>query len=1015
MKKFALMSLMLFIFAIITSACGSSGGSGNCDFFGYPNANTENPAPTTPAPETKVITLSKYKFNLDVGTTDKIIAYVNGIDKTKEVKFKPIKEDLLKKFTVASVEKGLITALKAGTSIIQVSYEGADSVTFTVTANDPTIPTLEVVKNEINLEFGDDPSDIESIIVTLNGKDVTNEATFTSTDENVATVDENGNINIVGEGETQIIIHLDGANDQVVTIKVTLPELEINKSEINLQVGEEAENQQKNTDDITVKLRGEDKVGEAMFVSSDTNVAIVDQEGHITAVGEGTAIITIGLEGAKNSQVKVNVYDPDLHKIILQSNSLVNLQVGQTDQITILIKDQDKTAQAKYTIEDDTVISVSDTGLITALKEGTTKITVHLDDTEADITITVDVYDPELHTLHYTSSLPTTTIEGEEYMVMYEGETGHIQILIGGVDKTNSGSYTSGNTAILTVDNDNEGEHEKGKIYAIKEGKTTINLHHEEALEGKDVTVNVLVKPMPNVQQNEFTIIQGYSEQIIVLNNGGDDITSRCTFESDDTSIATVDSTGKVTLVGSGSTTVYAIYDDKRVPVTIKELKTVQNSQDGLNSTVLSASETDRMIKVLLDTGMISNENDVNNIVSIDNSNGLTQIIIYIDRPDGTKLAVISNEDGTLRYISTETVQNGQVSINVGGSNKNEVGTQNNDGTITTVVVPGFYNDNNVLLASWELVTGDKIAGGSIVFNNGVKQTVTKSKNTNGVEENIWGWKYATNWTTTQVQNTGSLSGHFYNVSNAHNVLKTATKLVIPDGVVSFGGHSFYNCTLNLQNIVYPNTYTGTNMGDVFYGSTQYVTNYTIRSDNPNFDSIDGVVYTENHKSLIVCPRSKTKVNVLEGTEKIVAGAFDYNKANSIGPIDSDADIRFPSSVYYITHCFRQMPNIKWAELWEGLEESYGDSFGNCTKLQSIYIPATMKTIATWNNDIPNYYDMAVQSYNVKYYCAVSTRPSGWSARWNSSAYTTTNTTSTSYLPVQWGVTREWFRKNCEN
>ena len=1007
LKKTALLSLMLFIFAIITSACGS-GGSGNCNFFGYPN--TENP--TTPAPETKTITLSKYKFNLDVGTTDKIIAYVNGIDRTKEVKFKPIKEDLLKKFTVASVEEnGLITALKAGTSIVQVSYEDAESVTFTVTANDPTLPTLEVVKNEINLELGDDPSDIESIIVTLNGKDVTNEATFTSSDENVATVDENGNINIVGEGETQIIIHLDGANDQVVTIKVTLPELEINKNEINLQVGEEAENQQKNTDDITVKLRGEDKVGEAMFVSSDTNVAIVDQEGHITAVGEGTAIITIGLEGAKNSQVKVNVYDPDLHKIILQSNSLVNLQVGQTDQITILIKDQDKTAQAKYTIEDDTVISVSDTGLITALKEGTTKITVHLDDTEADITITVDVYDPELHTLHYTSSLPTTTIEGEEYMVMYEGETGHIQILIGGVDKTDSGSYTSGNTAILTVDNDNEGEHEKGKIYAIKEGKTTINLHHEEALEGKDVTVNVLVKPMPNVQQNEFTIIQGYSEQIIVLNNGGDDITSRCTFESDDPTIATVDSTGKVTLVGSGSTTVYAIYDDKRVPVTIKELKTVQNSQDGLNSTVLSASETDRMIKVLLDTGMISNENDVNNIVSIDDTNGLTQIIIYIDRPDGTQIAVISNEDGTLRYISTETVQNGQVSVNVGSSNKNEVGTQNNDGSVTLVVVPGFYNDNNQLLASWELVTGDKIGGGSLVFNNGVKQTVTKSKNTNGVEENIWGWDYATdyNWWNALDQ-----PHHFYNISNSHPILKNATKLVIPDGLTSIGSTVFINCQASLNTIVFPNNYSKENIGGIVFHIQSQLTNYTIRSDNPHFDSIDGVIYTEDHKRLIACPMNKTKVKILDGTTSIANSAFSQNQSTTIGPINSGASIEVPNTVKSITgNSFGDMKNLKWCELWDGLESISYNVFNGSSNLKSIYIPQTVTSIQTYYR---NASEGGIASsflqycYSASAYCEVSSKPTNWYNYWNSR-----DDNHGSIAPTSWNVTREWFKNNCEN
>ncbi|MBR0518214.1 Ig-like domain-containing protein, partial [bacterium] len=755
--------------------------------------------------------------------------------------------------------------------------------TFTVNVIEPTLPTLQVVKNEINYEIGQDTTDIESIIVTLNGKDVTDKVNFTSTDENVATVDENGNINIIGEGETQIIIHLDGANDQIVTIKVTLPELEINKSEINLQVGQ--------TEQLTVKLKGEDKTQNAVYQSSDPNIATVDENGNITAVGEGTAIIKVSVEGAKNAQINVNVYDPENHKIKCQSKS--------------------------------------------------------------------NIY------------------ETEDGFVMYKGETGNITVLIGGVDKTDSGYYKSKDETIVKVDNENE----HGKMYALEIGNTSINLHHEEALEG-DVTVNVIVKPKPQIEEDYMLI--GNTQQIIFSGNA-----ENWTFTSDDNNIATVDSSGKITSKGvnssgSGTTVIHANDGIKTHDFTINTYKTLTNDQNGVSSTLLIDEQKQKMLTILMDTGMISNENDIQDIVQIDD-NGMTEIKITIDREDGQKVAVVVYKDGTVKYISTETVQNGEITVNLDSSAQNTVAEENTSGTLETIVTPGFYNANDQLIASWDTVV------------------------------NTWGWNYAKNWTTTQVQNTGSLSGHFYNVSNAHNILKSATKLVIPDGVVSFGTHCFYNCTLNLQNIVYPNTYTGTNMGDVFYGSTQYVINYTIRSDNPNFDSIDGVVYTENHKSLIVCPRSKTKVNVLEGTEKIVAGAFDYNKANSIGPIDSEADIKFPSSVYYITHCFRQMPNITWAELWEGLEESYGDSFGNCTKLKSIYIPATMKTIATWNNDIPSYYDMAVQRYNVKYYCSVSNRPSGWSARWNSSVYTSTNTTNTSYLPVQWNVSREWFRANCEN
>ena len=969
LRKFTLLSLMLFVALIFTSACGS-GGSGSCDFFGYPNTNTENPQPVP-----KTITLSKYKFNIDIGSTDKIIVYVNGEDKTKDAKFETIKEEF-KKSNIATVEKGLITALKAGTITFQVSYEDAENVNFTVTVNDPTLPTLEVVKNEINLEYGADPNDIESIIVTLNGKDVTSEATFTSSDESVATVDENGNINIVGEGETQIIIHLDGANDQVITIKVTLPELEINKDEVNLQVGEEAENQQKDTDDLIVKLRGEDKTEQAVYQSSNPNVATVDENGHITAVSEGEAIITVSVDGAKKSEVKVNVYDPDLHKIILQSNSLVSLQVGQTEQITILIKDQDKTSQAKYTVKDSTIASVSASGLITALKEGITKIKVHLDDTEADVEITVNVYDPDLHTIHYTSAdIPTQNIDGQEYMIMYEGETGHITVLVADENKTLSGEYTSGNTEILTVENTEENP---GLITAIKKGDTTITLHHEEALEG-DVVVNVKVKEKPTLITTNLTIIQGYTGQIIIKNLSGEDITNKFTFTPENSNIATVDNNGLVTLKQNQNTNITATYDDGtrtttyQIPIIAQ--KTLTTSA-GITATAFSAEQTQEIITILMDTGMISNENDVDNIVRIDTTNGLTQITITIDREDGTHVAVVAYENGQVKYIQTGEVQNKQVTVDLGNSNQNVVAYTDSNGNVTsTVIKPGFYDNNNNLIASWETVVG-------------------------------WGWDYATHWDWHYVPN--SYPKHFHNIMNSHPILKNAKKLVMPENISSIGNYTFYTCDIPFETIVIPNSYTNTNLGVALKNNSNMITNLTIRSDNPHFDSIDGIIYNESHTELYVCPTNKTSAVIPNTVTAIVGESFVQNKSTSVGPIGSGAAIQIPNTVKTMGgFSFGSMPNLVWAEIWDGLTGFTGNPFGGCSNLKSFYIPKTVTTI-TYTVDSVNgtYYSLLLGDVDAKIYCEATSKPSGFGNYWNA------RSNKSNYAPVTWNVSRTTYRNN---
>ena len=898
LRKNALLSLLLFIVLIFTSACGS-GGSGSCDFFGYPTT-----------PETKTITLSKYKFTLDVGTNDKIIAYVNGEDKTNEVKYTPIKEEFTKD-TVATVERGLITALKAGTSIFKVSYTGADSVNFTVTVNDPTLPTLEVVKNEINLEYGTDPSDIESIIVTLNGKDVTSEATFISTNENVATVDENGNINIVGEGETQIIIHLDGANDQVVTIKVTLPELEINKNEINLQVGEEAENQQKDTDDLTVKLRGEDKIGEATFTSSDESVATVDENGHITAVSEGEAIITVSVDGAKRSEVKVNVYDPENHKIKCHAG--------------------------------------------------------------------------------------TNMYETEDGFVMYKGETGNITILIGGVDKTAGGVYTSADETIVKVDNENE----HGKMYALEIGTTSINLHHEEALEG-DVKVNVIVKPKPTIQTDYMLI--GNTQQIIFNGNA-----ENWTFTSDDNNIASVDSTGKITSkgvnsTGTGSTIIHAYDGIKTHDFTINTYKTLDNNQNGVSSTLLIDEERQQMLTILMDTGMISNENDIQDIVQIDD-NGMTEIKITIDRENGQKVAVVvyKEENGRhiVKYISTETVQSGEVTVNVGSSAQNTVAEENTSGTLETIVTPGFYNANDKLIASWQDVTGDEVVGGRITGNQ-IAESQRSSSYSNTAR-----WDYAREWdwhTTTQE------SRHMYNILNTHSEIRNATKLVIPDGVKSIGNVAFYPCQMSLNTVVFPNSYTKENVGNTMDGIRANMQNYTIRSDNPTFDSVDGIIYLENHEKLVICPQNKTKVKIEDTVTDIAAFAFQFNESTSIGPVGSGADIEVPNTVKSIhSGSLEQMPNLVWCEFWDGLELSESCPLHYCQNLKSVFIPKTVTTIKEELDSPTNtYYNLAFNSPNVNFYCERKSSDTGynWSSYWNARG------NRSNLAPVTWNVSRTTYRNN---
>ncbi|MBR0519065.1 hypothetical protein IJJ97_04670, partial [bacterium] len=647
--NFILLSLLLIFISFMTTACGGgSESNGACEFHGYISQ----------------LTLSKYAFNINKGSTDTVIAYVNGVDKTKEVTFTlKSEEESTNKATIARVEKGLINALKVGTCIYNVHAEQTQSdKTFTVTVVDPLLPTLEGSQNEFEFELGNYENN-EKIIITLNGQDVTDKVNFTSTDDNIAFIDNNGKINIVGEGEVSIIVHLDGANDNIINIKVNTP--------------------------------------------------------------------------------KNIIYHHDSH-----------------------------------------------------------------------------IY------------------ETEDGIILYKGETGDLDVLIKGLHEAHKHiNYVSENKNIITVDNTIDHGIEHGLVHAIEIGKTIIDVDYEEdtkSIEQIDhilTKIHVLVIPTPELEKDVFDMFIGNTEQIKV-NLNGVDITTDCIFTTNNENIAKVDSTGKITSIGctennrigsgatTGTTTLYAQYTDPQtervfnLPITVNTHKTIlTNDNNGVNATLLTDEEKEQMIKILMDTGMISNENDINEIIALDEE-GLIKIVIKTDKEEGTKIAVISSKDGTIKYISTEEVDSeGNITVNVDESPKNEIAEYNEDEKLETIVVPGFYNSNNVLIAPWQDVTGDKIVKGALVFDeNGNKVTIAESERIDKYQ-NTKRWNYEQHSNINGTSNPNDYrnhSQHFSQILKQHSELSTeATKLVMPDGVRVIGHYAFVSCKMVLNTIVFPNTYDG--------------------------------------------------------------------------------------------------------------------------------------------------------------------------------------------------------------
>ena len=342
LKKFSFMSLLLFVIAIITSACGSGGSSGNCDYIPFPIIS-------------KKIKLSQYSFDMKIGETQKVIAYVDEKEITNEATFTIVSEKNNKN-TVVTIEKGEITAVNSGTANVKVSYEGANDATFTVKVND--LPELQLSKDNFKINVGS----TDQITVTLDGKDVTNSVVYTPENTEIATV-ENGVITAIKAGTTTVNVHHDGAKEDkkfiVTAIDPTLPTLELSQDNFNITMGK--------TDNVVVTLNGQVVTDSVKYDVENEEIATVEN-GLITALETGTTFVTVKYEGANDATFTVNVTG---RLTVLKDGTIIeNLDVNlkHTDNVTVMLDGiYDVTEDVEYYIDDEDIITV-DKGNITTKK-----------------------------------------------------------------------------------------------------------------------------------------------------------------------------------------------------------------------------------------------------------------------------------------------------------------------------------------------------------------------------------------------------------------------------------------------------------------------------------------------------------------------------------------------------------------------------------------------------------------------------------------------------------------------
>jgi len=168
------------------------------------------------------------------------------------------------------------------------------------------------------------------------------------------------------------------------------------------------------------------------------------------------------------------------------------------------------------------------------------------------------------------------------------------------------------------------------------------------------------------------------------------------------------------------------------------------------------------------------------------------------------------------------------------------------------------------------------------------------------------------------------------------------TSVIIPDGVTNIGNSTFNGCS-NLKSVIIPDSVTTIGTG-VFDGCTN-LAKITVGIDNPNYSSVDGILYNKAKTAFIIIPNGITgNVTIPEGITKIGKSAF----ANRVGltGVNITCGVTTTYSSYYIDdYAFRDCTNLKSVTIGNGITGIWYGAFKGCTSLKSVTIGSGVKTI----------------------------------------------------------------------
>ena len=339
-------------------------------------------------------------------------------------------------------------------------------------------------------------------------------------------------------------------------VKIGVTSVTLDKTDLTLDVNGTAKlNATVKPDDATTKT--------VTWKSDNEGVAIVDNNGNVTAKAAGTATITATVDG-KSASCKVTV-NGQTTTVPVQSVGLntdkVELSVGEENKLVATVTPEAATnKEVTWASSTPEVATVDQDGKVVAQKPGNATITVTTKD--GNKTATCEVTVKETPVAVTGVGLNTNKVE------LSVGKENKLVATVTPEAAANRDvTWNSSKPAVATVDS-------TGKVVAQAPGTTTITVTTVDG--NKTATCEVTVKETPvavtgvGLNTNDLKLSAGEANTLVAAVTPKTATNPKVKWSSNNLAVATVDNNGKVVAQAPGTATITVTTEDGNKTVTCK-------------------------------------------------------------------------------------------------------------------------------------------------------------------------------------------------------------------------------------------------------------------------------------------------------------------------------------------------------------------------------------------------------------------------------------------------------------